>query len=51
MDASGDMWRQFWLVKYVVTPKWAEIVNEYSYWEWALDDKNVQKKIAEFSKW
>lgn len=51
MDASGDMWRQFWLVKYVVTPKWAEMVNEYSYWEWALDDKNVQKKIVEFSKW
>lgn len=51
MDASGDMWRQFWLVKYVVTPKWAEMINEYSYWEWALDDKNVQKKIAEFSKW
>lgn len=51
MDASGDMWRQFWLVKYVVTPKWAEMVNEYSYWEWALDDENVKKKIAEFSKW
>ena len=51
-DASWDMWRQFWLIKYIVTPEWAEKVDEYFYWELNQIEWNVdKKKMEEFTKW
>ena len=51
-DASWDMWRQFALIKYIVTPEWAEKVDDYYYWELNQIQWNVDKeKMEEFVKW
>lgn len=50
-DASWAQGLEFSLVKYVVTPKWAKKLDEYSYWQYALDTESVKKKIVEFSRW
>jgi len=51
-DASWDMWRQFWLIKYIVTPEWAEKVEEYFYWELNQIEWNVDnEKMKEFKDW
>ena len=47
-DASWDMWRQFWLIKYIVTPEWAKMVDEFYYWE----DQDIDKeKLEKITKW
>lgn len=51
-DATWDMWRQYWLIKYVVTPQWAENVWEFFYWEQQLKDGDYDKKTYdEFKHW
>jgi hypothetical protein len=51
-DASWDMWRQFWLIKYIVTPEWAEKIDEYFYWELNQIEWNVDnEKMKEFKDW
>ena len=51
-DASWDMWRQFTLIRYIVTPEWATKVDDYNYWELNQIEWNVdKKKMEEFMKW
>ena len=51
-DASWDMWRQFTLIRYIVTPEWATRVDDYNYWELNQIEWNLDKeKMEEFTKW
>lgn len=51
-DASWDMWRQFTLIRYIVTPEWATEVDDYNYWELNRIEWNVDKEIMkEFKDW
>ena len=51
-DATWDMGRQYWLIKYVVTPEWAANVWEFFYWEAQLRDGDIdKKKLEEYKHW
>jgi len=51
-DASWDMWRQFALIRYIVTSEWATKVDDYYYWELNQIEWNVDKeKMKEFKDW
>ena len=51
-DATWDMGRQYWLIKYVATPEWAANVWEFFYWEAQLRDGDIdKKKLEEYKHW